>query len=83
MTPKRTREFVFASVVLREELSKQEGDYYAETVRRLKTVDGRAAKKKRRHSTLELRRFTVQRAVARCGGQGCPRSQDKRRCKSR
>jgi hypothetical protein len=45
MTPKRSREFVFASVVLREELSKQEGDYYAETVRRLKTVDGRAEKK--------------------------------------
>ena len=45
MTPKRSREFVFASVVLREDLSKEEGDYYAETVRRLKTVDGRAAKK--------------------------------------
>jgi hypothetical protein len=45
MTPKRSREFVFASVVLREELSKREGDYYAETVRRLKTVDGRAEKK--------------------------------------
>ena len=45
MTPKKTRELVFASVVLREELSKEAGDYYAETVRRLKTVDGRAAKK--------------------------------------
>ena len=45
MTPKKTREFVFASLVLREDLSKAEGDYYAETVRRLKTVDGRAAKK--------------------------------------
>ncbi|HVF68335.1 MAG TPA: hypothetical protein VM914_11755 [Pyrinomonadaceae bacterium] len=45
MTPKKSREFVFASVVLREDLSKEEGDYYAETVRRLKTVDGRAAKK--------------------------------------
>lgn len=45
MTPKRSREFVFDSVVLREELSKREGDYYAETVRRLKTVDGRAGKK--------------------------------------
>lgn len=44
MTPKKTREFVFASVVLREDLSKAEGDYYAETVRRLKSVDGRAAK---------------------------------------
>jgi hypothetical protein len=45
MTPKKSREFVFESVVLREDLSKEEGDYYAETVRRLKTVDGRAAKK--------------------------------------
>lgn len=45
MTPKRSRELVFDCVVLREDLSKEEGDYYAETVRRLKTVDGRAAKK--------------------------------------
>jgi hypothetical protein len=45
MTPKKSREFVFASFVLREELSKREGDYYAETVRSLKVVDGRAAKK--------------------------------------
>ncbi len=45
MTPKKTREFVFDCVVLRENLSDDEGDYYAETVRRLKTLDGRAAKK--------------------------------------
>jgi len=45
MTPKKSREFVFESVVLREDLSEEEGDYYAETVRRLKTVDGRAARK--------------------------------------
>jgi hypothetical protein len=45
MTPKSSREYVFDSVVLREDLSKAEGDYYAETVRRLKSVDGRAPKK--------------------------------------
>jgi hypothetical protein len=45
MTPKKSREYVFESVVLRESLSQVEGDYYAETVRRLKTVDGRAPKK--------------------------------------
>ena len=45
MTPKKSREFVFDCVVLREELSKERGDYYAETVRRLKMVDGRAAKR--------------------------------------
>src|ERR1043165_2441620 len=35
MTPKRSREFDFDCVVVREELSKEQGDYYAETVRRL------------------------------------------------
>lgn len=45
MTPKRSKEFVFECVVLRESLSPEEGDYVAEIVRRLKTVDGRPAKK--------------------------------------
>jgi hypothetical protein len=45
MTPKRSREYVFESVVLREALSQAEGDYYADVVRRLKSVDGRAPKK--------------------------------------
>lgn len=45
MTPKRSREYVFESVVLREALSQVEGDYYADVVRRLKSVDGRAPKK--------------------------------------
>jgi hypothetical protein len=45
MTAKKSREYVFESVVLREALSQAVDDYYAETVRRLKTVDGRAPKK--------------------------------------
>src|SRR5919205_990037 len=41
LSTKKAREYVFQSVVLREELSKAEGDYYAETHRRIKAVDGR------------------------------------------
>ena len=44
MTPKKSKEFVFDSVVLREELSADEDDYYPLTVRRLRTVDGKPAK---------------------------------------
>lgn len=45
MTPKRSREFVFETVVLREALSENAEDFYPQSVRRLKTVDGRPAKK--------------------------------------
>ena len=45
-TPKkRTREQVYDSVILREELSEIEGDYVAVTTRRLVTVDGKPWKK--------------------------------------
>lgn len=44
MTPKKSEEFVFDTVVLREELSADGDDYYPRTVRRLKTVDGKPAK---------------------------------------
>jgi hypothetical protein len=44
MTPKRSKEFVFDTVVLREELSADEEDYYPRVVRRPKTVDGKPAK---------------------------------------
>jgi hypothetical protein len=45
MTPKKSKEYVFETVVLREELSADEEDYYPRIVRRLKTADGRPAKK--------------------------------------
>lgn len=44
-TPKKTREQVYDSVILREELSEIEGDYVAVTTRRLVTVDGKPRKK--------------------------------------
>jgi hypothetical protein len=44
LTTKKSKEFVFDSVVLREELSADEDDYYPKTVRRLKTIDGKPAK---------------------------------------
>jgi hypothetical protein len=44
MTPKKSKEFIFDTVVLREELSTGEDDYYPMSVRRLKTVDGKRAK---------------------------------------
>lgn len=48
MTPKRSKEFVFETVVLREALSENEEDFYPKTLRRLKTVDGEPVKKGRR-----------------------------------
>jgi hypothetical protein len=45
MTPKRSKEYVFDTIVAREELSADEDDYYPKTVRRLKTVDGKPAKR--------------------------------------
>ncbi|HEY0172932.1 MAG TPA: hypothetical protein VGB98_18075 [Pyrinomonadaceae bacterium] len=47
-TPKKSKEFVFETVVLREELSADEDDFYPKSVRRLKTVDGKPAKGDRR-----------------------------------
>jgi hypothetical protein len=44
MTPKKSRELVFETVVLREELSADEEDYYPRIVRRLKAVDGKPVK---------------------------------------
>jgi len=48
MTPKKSKEFVFETVVLREELSSNEDDFYPKSLRRLKTVDGKPAKADRR-----------------------------------
>ncbi|HEX7314968.1 MAG TPA: hypothetical protein VF297_13655 [Pyrinomonadaceae bacterium] len=48
MTPKKSKEFVFETVVLRESLSDNEEDFYPKSLRRLKTVDGKPAKKGRR-----------------------------------
>lgn len=46
MTAKKSKEYVFDSVVLREELSADEDDYYPRLVRRLKAIDGKPSKKK-------------------------------------
>ena len=46
MTAKRSKEYVFESVVLREALSADEDDYYPRLVRRLKTIDGKPSKKR-------------------------------------
>jgi hypothetical protein len=46
MTAKKSKEYVFESVVLREALSADEGDYYPQLVRRLKTIDGKPSKKR-------------------------------------
>ena len=48
MTPKKSKEFVFETVVLRESLSENEEDFYPKSLRRLKTVDGKPAKANRR-----------------------------------
>lgn len=45
MTPKKSKEFVFETIVARETLSEAEGDYYPKTVRRLRTIDGKPAKR--------------------------------------
>jgi hypothetical protein len=44
LTPEKTKEFVYDCVILREQFSGEEDDYYPKTVRRLKTVDGKPAK---------------------------------------
>ncbi len=44
MTPKKSKEFVFETVVLREELSDDEEDYYPRVVRRLKSIGGKPAR---------------------------------------
>ncbi|MET0650681.1 MAG: hypothetical protein ABW208_29070 [Pyrinomonadaceae bacterium] len=46
MTAKKSKEFVFDTIVLREELSEDEEDYYPRPVRRLKTIDGKASKRR-------------------------------------
>lgn len=48
MTPKKSKEFVFETVVLREQLSGDEEDFYPKSIRQLKTVDGKPAKGNRR-----------------------------------
>ncbi|HEX8187717.1 MAG TPA: hypothetical protein VF586_05165 [Pyrinomonadaceae bacterium] len=45
MTPKKSKEFVFDTIVSREALSEEEGDYYPKTVRRLRAVDGKPSKR--------------------------------------
>lgn len=45
MTPKRSKEFVFDTLVSREALSDDEDDYYPKTVRRVRTIDGKPAKR--------------------------------------
>ncbi|MFL6255216.1 MAG: hypothetical protein ACJ74T_09335 [Pyrinomonadaceae bacterium] len=44
MTAKKSKEYVFDTVVLREDLSAEEEDYYPLPVRRLKTIDGKPSK---------------------------------------
>jgi hypothetical protein len=46
MTAKKSKEYVFDTVVLREALSADEEDYYPRPVRRLKTIDGKPSKKR-------------------------------------
>src|SRR2546421_7006371 len=41
LTPKKSKEYVYDSVTLREKLSEVEDDYFAKTVSHLKTVDGK------------------------------------------
>ena len=45
MTPKKSKEFVFDTIVAREALSEDEDDYYPKTVRRVRTIDGKPAKR--------------------------------------
>src|SRR5215212_74812 len=45
MTPKKSKEFVFDTIVAREALSEDEDDYYPKTVRRIRTIDGKPAKR--------------------------------------
>lgn len=46
MTAKKSKEYVFDSVVLRETLSADDEDYYPRLARRLKTIDGKPSKKR-------------------------------------
>lgn len=46
MTAKKSKEYVFDSVVLRETLSADEEDFYPRLARRLKTIDGKPSKKR-------------------------------------
>ena len=46
MTPKKSKEYDFDTVVLREALSADEEDFYPKPVRRLKTIDGKPSKKR-------------------------------------
>ncbi|MDT5272245.1 MAG: hypothetical protein QOH49_4431 [Acidobacteriota bacterium] len=45
MTPKKSKEFVFDTIVAREALSADEDDYYPKTVRRLRSIDGKPAQR--------------------------------------
>ncbi len=47
MTPKKSKEHVFDTIVSREALSEEEDDYYPKPVRRLRTIDGKPAKRAR------------------------------------
>ena len=48
MTPKKSKEHVFDTIVSREAMSEEEDDYYPKPVRRLRTIDGKPAKRARR-----------------------------------
>jgi hypothetical protein len=45
MTLKKAKEFVFDTIVSREALSDEEGDYYPRTVRSVRAIDGKPAKR--------------------------------------
>ncbi len=45
MTAKKSKEFVFDTIVAREALSDEEDDYYPKIVRRIRTIDGKPAKR--------------------------------------
>jgi len=48
MTPKKSKEHVFDTIVAREALSEDEDDYYPKIVRRIRTIDGKPAKRAKR-----------------------------------
>lgn len=48
MTPKKSKEHVFDTIVAREALSEEEDDYYPNPVRRIRTIDGKPAKRAKR-----------------------------------
>ena len=45
MTPKKSKEFVFDTIVSREALSDEEDDYYPKTLRRIRAIDGKPAER--------------------------------------